>query len=138
MEAKWRDKCKLYQNLKLGDYLLFRFKKLFTFKMLWVLFKIYVCFSFCSGLLWQFLQLLVKTIIIKKNQSKYFLRLVLGKFFNKKRMIPYISFSVLPRLWGTVLFILIYHNLCYFQQSSYLDFGRDIKLCSKYNMNGIL
>ena len=113
MEAKWRDKCKLYQNLKLGDYLLFRFKKLFTFKMLWVLFKIYVCFSFCSGLLWQFLQLLVKTIIKKKNQSKYFLRLVLGKFFNKKRMIPYISFSVLPRLWGTVLFILIYHHLCY-------------------------
>ena len=84
MEAKWRDKCKLYQNLKLGDYLLFRFKKLFTFKMLWVLFKIYVCFSFCSGLLWQFLQLLVKTIIIKKNQSKYFLRLVLGKFLTKK------------------------------------------------------
>ena len=31
MEGKGRDRWKLYENLKLGDYLLIKFKKLSTF-----------------------------------------------------------------------------------------------------------
>ena len=33
MEGKWRDKWKLYKNLKLWDYLLIKFKKLSKLKM---------------------------------------------------------------------------------------------------------
>ena len=52
--------AEVYENLKLlGDYLLIKFKTLRTFKMLWFLFKVYECFSFCSRQLWQFLQLIV-------------------------------------------------------------------------------
>ena len=33
MEGKWRDRWKLHEHLKLGDYLLVKFKKLSIFKM---------------------------------------------------------------------------------------------------------
>ena len=33
MEGKWRDRWKLYKNLKLWDYLLIKFKKLSKLKM---------------------------------------------------------------------------------------------------------
>ena len=38
----------VYENLKLGDqYLLINFKQLFTFKMLWLLFKVCFCLKLC-------------------------------------------------------------------------------------------
>ena len=39
MEGKWKDRSKLYKNLKLGDYLLIKFKKF------WFLCKVYESFT---------------------------------------------------------------------------------------------
>ena len=54
IERKWKaneetgGSYKLYENLKLGEwYLLVKFKKLSTFKILRLLFKVYFCLRFC-------------------------------------------------------------------------------------------
>ena len=57
--------------LKLRDYLLIKFKKLSTFKMLWL---VYELFSLCSGQLWAVFTVNYPDDFYGKGQSKYFLR----------------------------------------------------------------
>ena len=78
-------------------------------------FKVYEFFILCSGQLWLFLQLVVSTIIMKMVSVEMFGKMwdqsVLGTLvsstFDKKRMILDISFGVITRFSGTVLFVLI-------------------------------
>ena len=48
MEIKWKDRSKLYKNLKLGDYLVINFKTLSKSKMLRLLSKLYEFYPLIS------------------------------------------------------------------------------------------
>ena len=158
MEAKWRDRFKFTKNLKLEDqYLMINFKQLFTFKMLWLVFKVCFCLKFCL----QFLAFALENSgwlssylsrgYYEKGKSKCFwgnMGLVLGRLvsstFDQKKTAPHPEFSpgTVKLLWRYCQGIIFFINLD-------LDLGRDMKKeldislvrcwrCSQYNMSGIL
>ena len=67
--GEMKRQVEVYENLRLGDYLLIKFKKLSTFKILWL---VYEFFNLCSGQLWLLLQLIVYRIIMERDRINIF------------------------------------------------------------------
>ena len=72
MEIKWKDRSKLYKNLKLGDYLVINFKTLSKSKMLRLLSKFYEFYPLICTTLAAFTVGCLEDCY-EKSQNKYFL-----------------------------------------------------------------